>query len=98
MPTNRDEPPSDELMVRFIELDRGAHGVEPICAVMPVVPSIYYEWKARERDATRRFARARWDAVLLPIVRRVWEATRRRYGAKKVWTELRRASRSSRHH
>jgi putative transposase len=75
-------------MVQFVDLHRGTYGVEPICAVLPIAPSTYYEAKARERDATRRSARAQRDAMLMPAIRRVWEATRRRYGAKKVWREL----------
>lgn len=75
-------------MVRFIDAHREAYGVEPICAVLPIAPSTYYETKARERDVTRRSARSRRDATLMPAIRRVWEATRRRYGAKKVWKEL----------
>ena len=75
-------------MVRFIDAHREAYGVEPICAVLPIAPSTYYEAKARERDAARRPRRAQRDAALMPEIRRVWEATRRRYGAKKVWREL----------
>jgi transposase InsO family protein len=75
-------------MVRFIDLHRKKCGVEPICAVLPIAPSTYYETKARERDATRRPARAQRDTTLMPAIRRVWEATRWRYGAKKVWKEL----------
>ena len=75
-------------MVRFIDAHREDYGVEPICAVLPIAPSTYYEAKARERDATRRSARAQRDTTLMPAIRRVWEATRRRYGAKKVWKEL----------
>jgi putative transposase len=75
-------------MVRFIDAHRDIYGVEPICAVLPIAPSTYYEAKARERDTTRRSARAQRDATLMPAIRRVWEATRRRYGAKKVWKEL----------
>src|SRR5690606_31255500 len=50
--------PPTQLMVRFIDAHREAYGVEPICAVLPIAPSTYYEAKARERDATRRPARA----------------------------------------
>jgi transposase InsO family protein len=75
-------------MVRFIDLHRKAYGVEPICAVLPIAPSTFYEAKARERDASRRSARVQRDAMLMQAIRRVWEATRRRYGARKVWREL----------
>ena len=37
-------------MVRFIDAHRTTFGVEPICAVLPIAPSRYYELKARGRD------------------------------------------------
>jgi putative transposase len=80
-------------MVRFIDAHRQAFGVEPICAVLPIAPTTYYEQKARERDPARLPARAQRDARLKPEITRVWQATRRRYGAKKVWKELRREGR-----
>ena len=40
-------------MVRFIDAHRESLGVEPICAVLPIAPSMYYEQKARERDPSR---------------------------------------------
>jgi putative transposase len=81
-------------MVTFIDDHRQAYGVEPICAVLPIAPSTYYEHKARERDPARRPARAQRDAALVPEILRVWQATRRRYGAKKVWKALRREGRA----
>lgn len=80
-------------MVTFIDDHRGAYGVEPICRVLPIAPSTYYEHKRRQADPTRLPARARSDAALKPEITRVWEKTRRRYGGKKVWKELRREGR-----
>ena len=34
-------------MVRFVDVHRETYGVEPICAVVPIAPSTYYEEKAR---------------------------------------------------
>lgn len=80
-------------MVRFLDAHREAYGVEPICAVLPIAPSTYYEWKARERDPARRPARTLRDAALRPEIQRVWAATRGRYGARKAWKELTREGR-----
>ena len=80
-------------MVRFIDTHRTAYGVEPICRVVGIAPSTYYEQQARTRDPARLPARTQRDAALRPEITRVWEATRRRYGAKKVWKELRREGR-----
>jgi len=77
-------------MVAFVDAHREAHGVEPICAVLPIAPSTYYEAKARQVDPARRPARAQRDARLQPEIVRVWQANRRVYGAKKVWKQLRR--------
>jgi len=77
-------------MVRFIDAHRESLGVEPICAVLPIAPSMYYEQKARERDPSRVPVRVQRDDVLKPEIMRVWQATRQRYGAKKVWKQLNR--------
>jgi putative transposase len=74
----------------FIDGHREKFGVEPICAVLPIAPSRYYELKARERDPHRRPARARRDEGLCEHVRRVWRENREVYGVRKVWKQLRR--------
>ncbi len=76
------------MMVAFIDAHRPAYGVEPICAMLPIAPSTYYEAKARERDATRLPARTRRDAVLRDEITRVWRDNRRVYGVRKVWRQL----------
>jgi transposase InsO family protein len=77
-------------MVGFIDHHREKFGVEPICAVLPIAPSRYYELKARDRDPDRRPARARRDERLCEHVRRVWRENRKVYGVRKVWKQLRR--------
>lgn len=66
-------------MVRCIDAHREAYGVKPICAVLPIAPSTYYEAKARERDPSRVPVRTQRDAVLQPEIQRVFDATRQRY-------------------
>jgi hypothetical protein len=44
-------------MVRFIDDHRDTHGIESICAVVPIAPSTYFRHKARHADPTRRSAR-----------------------------------------
>ena len=77
-------------MVGFIDKHREKFGVEPICAVLPIAPSLYYERKARDRDPDRRPRRARQDERLCEHVRRVWQENREVYGVRKVWKQLRR--------
>jgi putative transposase len=42
------------MMVAFIDAHRDAHGVEPICDLLPIAPSTYYATKAREAEPARR--------------------------------------------
>ena len=77
-------------MVSFIDDQREVYGVEPICKVLPIAPSTYYEQKGRQADPGRSPPRAQLDAVLCPEIRRVWDANFRVYGARKVWHQLNR--------
>jgi transposase InsO family protein len=77
-------------MVRFVDAHREQYGVEPICAVVPIAPSTYYEQKARQADPTRLPVRAARDGRLQPEIQRVWDENLQVYGAKKVWKQLNR--------
>lgn len=77
-------------MVSFIDQHRDVYGVEPICAELPIAPSTYYEYRAREADPSRLPARHRSDAEMVIDIRRVWEENFRVYGARKVWKQLNR--------
>ena len=77
-------------MASFIDAHRVTHGVEPICAALPVAPSTYYAHKARQADPGRLPPRVRRDAALREHIRRVWEANFKVYGARKVWRQLHR--------
>ena len=74
----------------FINDHRDAYGVEPICAVLPIAPSRYYELRARQRCPDRRPARTRRDEALGGHIRRVWRENREVYGVRKIWKQLRR--------
>ena len=77
-------------MVRFIDDHREKFGVEPICRVLPIAPSVYYELKVRARCPERRPARARHDDGLLEPIRRVWHENKEVYGPRKVWKQMKR--------
>ncbi len=77
-------------MVPFIDEHRAEHGVEPICAELPIAPSTYYEHKAREADPERLPARVKRDLALSVEVKRVWDDNYQVYGARKVWRQLKR--------
>jgi transposase InsO family protein len=77
-------------MVRFIDEHRGKFGVEPICDVLPIAPSVYYEQRARQRDPERRPPRVRQDEMVTADIHRVWHENQEVYGVRKVWRQLRR--------
>jgi putative transposase len=77
-------------MTSFIDDHRAEYGVEPICEVLPIAPSTYYEQKACEADPSRRSLRAQHDEKLKVEIRRVWDANLSVYGVRKVWKQLKR--------
>ena len=77
-------------MVGFIDAHRDAHGVEPICDVLPIAPSTYYDHLAKRADPARLSDRARLDEALRREIRRVFEENWRVYGVRKIWHQLRR--------
>ena len=79
-----------QAMIAFIDDHREAHGVEPICKVLPIAPSTYYDHVARRRDPARLSARAKRDMALKVEVRRVFEENFRVYGVRKAWRQLQR--------
>lgn len=79
-------------MTAFIEEHRGFYGVEPMCKMLQIAPSTYYERRAVLRDPSRASARTKSDASLCLKIEAIWEENRRLYGARKIWHVLRRDS------
>ena len=77
-------------MIAFIDDHRGAHGVEPICRVLPIAPSTYHAHLAKRADPRLLSARARRDAALRPEIQRVFDDNHGVYGVRKVWRQLQR--------
>ncbi len=77
-------------MTAFIDDYKGEYGVEPICRVLPIAPSTYYETKRQQREPDRGSARARRDEELCGEIQRVFDANYRVYGTHKVWRQLNR--------
>ena len=75
-------------MVAFINEHRDEYGVEPICDVLPIAPSTYYDHHARAQDPAKRPDRAKRDEELRPKIQRVWDENHAVYGAEKVWRQL----------
>ena len=77
-------------MTAFIEDHRGQFGVEPMCKMLQIAPSTYYERRAIARDPDRASARAKSDSALSTKIDTAWQDNRKLYGARKIWHVLRR--------
>jgi putative transposase len=72
-------------MTGYIDRHREDYGVEPICRVLRVAPSTYYDAKARPPSA-----RTLRDEELKVEIRRVHAENLGVYGARKVWRQMNR--------
>lgn len=77
-------------MISFIDEHRTVLGVEPICRLLPIAPSTYYEVVAKRTDVDRLSARARRDMAMKVEIRRVFNENFQVYGVRKVWRQLQR--------
>ena len=73
-------------MSRYVDEHRGRFGVEPICRVLGVSASAYYQ-----RKTGRRSVRAVEDERLLGRIRAVHQANYYAYGSRRMWVALNRA-------
>lgn len=69
-------------MIAFIDDHRVVHGVEPICKVLPIAPSTYYDRAAKRADPEKRSARARRDDAVGADIGRVFVENFEVYGAQ----------------
>ena len=74
------------MIVEFIDANREDFGVEPICTVLQVAPSTYYEAKSRPLSA-----RAVRDAELKDALLTLWTENYCVYGVRKLHKAARRA-------
>ena len=75
-------------MTTFIDQYRSAYGVEPICNVLPIAPSTYYENVRRRAHPETAPPRVKRDCALMQEIRRVFEENFQVYGVRKVWRQL----------
>jgi transposase InsO family protein len=75
-------------MAAFIDDHRKAHGVEPICKVLPIAPSTYHAHIAKRADPMKLSEWARRDLTLKVAIRRVFSENFEVYGVRKVWLQL----------
>jgi len=77
-------------MVSFIDENRDEYGVEPICSVLPIAPSTFYEQAARRTNPDLLPDRAKRDREMKDLIDRVWRENFQVYGVRKIWRQLRR--------
>lgn len=75
-------------MTMFIDQYRSAYGVEPICKVLPIAPSTYYEIVRRRAHPETAPPRVKRDCALMQEIRRVFDENFQVYGVRKVWRQL----------
>ena len=63
-------------------------GVEPMCRVLQIAPSTWYEHARRKADRGRLPRRAKRDGELSVHIRRVFEDNFGVYGVRKIWRQL----------
>ncbi len=79
-------------MIAFIDDHREAHGVEPICKVLPIAPPTYHGHVVKRADQKTLSARAKRDLALKPEIERVFAVNFEAHGARKVWRQMLRES------
>lgn len=77
-------------MIVFINEHRDVYGVEPICRVLPIAPSTYYAHAAVARNPKLASNRAKQDVVDAELIIQAHRKSCGRYGARKIWHQLRR--------
>jgi putative transposase len=75
-------------MISFIDDHREAHGVEPICKVLPVAPSTYHDHVTKRADPEKLSARGKRDLELKPEMERVFAENFEVNGARKVRRQM----------
>src|SRR5215510_14542125 len=82
--------PPMEAMIRFVDVYRDDHGIEPICRVLEIAPSTYHAHARRRSQPETAPRRVRRDVELMQEIRRVFDENFQVYGVRKVWRQLRR--------
>ncbi len=75
-------------MIHFIDDNKHLYGVELICRVLPIAPSTYYRAQALSDNPHKRSLRSQHDAYYIGEIKRIWRDSKCRYGARKVWQQM----------
>jgi|TARA_R110002126_G_scaffold180501_2_gene329284 hypothetical protein len=75
-------------MVDFIDVNKQEYGIEPICRVLPIAPLTYHRTKDLEECPDKRSLRSQHDDFYISEIKRIWQVSKWRYGACKVWQQM----------
>ena len=75
-------------MIQFIEDNKHLYGVELICRVLPIAPSTYHRAKYLEDCPEKRSFRSQHDDFYISEIKHIWQDSKCRYGARKVWQQM----------
>ena len=75
-------------MIQFIDDNKHLYGVELICRVLPIAPSTYYRAQDLSDNPHKRSLRSQHDDYYLSEIKRIWQDSKCRYGARKVWQQM----------
>ena len=75
-------------MVDFIDDNKAEYRVGLICRVLPIAPSTYYRAKDLECYPEKRSLRSQHDDYYISEIKRIWQDSKCRYGARKVWQQM----------
>ena len=75
-------------MVEFIDDNKDQYGTQAICRVLPIAPSTYHRAKDLECCPEKCSLRSQHDDDYLSEIKRIWQVRKCRYGARKVWKQM----------
>ena len=75
-------------MIQFIDDHKNNYGVELICRVLPIAPSTYHRAKDLESYPEKCSLRSQHDDFYISEIKRIWQDSKCRYGARKVWQQM----------
>jgi len=75
-------------MMQFIDDNKHLYGIELICRVLPIAPSTYHRAKYLECYPEQRSLRQQHDEFYISEIKRIWQDSKCRYGARKVWQQM----------
>ncbi|WP_201549609.1 IS3 family transposase [Psychrobacter sp. Pi2-1] len=80
--------PLTKIMIQFIDDHKNNYRVELICRVLPIAPSTYHRAKDLESYPEKRSLRSQHDDFYISEIKRIWQDSKCRYGARKVWQQM----------